>query len=304
MTVVPSASSAYRALRPPRASSVLVRGMAHRALHWGPAEAPPRLLLHGFMDCSDTFQFLVDRCPAEWHLIAVDWRGFGGTAQTGAPYWFPDYFADLDALLDVLSPAQPARLIGHSMGGNIAALYAGLRPERIRSVASLEGFGLPRADPASAPARQRRWLDELRAPPTGSRYASVEALAEKLRRRNPRLPASHAMFIAEVWTVPGPDGGRIARFDPWHRLVNPVLSRREELEATWRSVTAPVLMLLASESEFLGHLGPDGEPAAFHANFRHLTLETLTGLGHMMHHEDPARVARALQDWYAAQPEA
>lgn len=291
----------YRPRRAPRASSVQVRGLDHRLLAWGPADAAPRLLLHGFMDCADTFQFLVDECPADWHCIAFDWRGFGGSAQVGGPYWFHDYLADLDALVDLLSPSRPLRLIGHSMGGNIAAWYAGLRPERVRSVASLEGFGLPRSDHALAPARQRRWLEELRSPPVGSRYASIDDLAGKLQRRNPRLSAAHAAFIAQAWTVPGPDGARVARFDPWHRLVNPVLSRREELEAVWRNVAAPVLMLLASESEYLRHLGPDGEPDAFHANFRHLRLETLNGLGHMMHHEDAARVARALQEWYAAE---
>ena len=299
-----STAPAYAPRRPPRESFVTVRGLRHRLLGWGPVEAPPRVLLHGFMDCADTYQFLVDEWPDDWHCIAPDWRGFGGTDHVAAPYWFADYLADLDVLLDILSPSRAVRLIGHSMGGNIAAMYAGVRPERIRSVASLEGFGLPRSEPAAAPARQRRWLEELRSPPAGSRYASVDDLAEKLQRRNPRLPAAHASFIAAAWTVPGPDGGRVARFDPWHRLVNPVLPRREELEATWRGVTAPVLMLLASGSEFLGHLGPDGEPDAFHACFRRLTVHTMPGLGHMMHHEEPSQVARAVEDWYAAEPDA
>jgi len=294
-------SEIYRARRNPRESFVEVRGLRHRLLAWGPTEAPPRLLLHGFMDCSDTYQSLVDALPDDWHCIAPDWRGFGGSAQTGMPYWFADYLADLDALLDSLSLAEPVRLVGHSMGGNIAALYAGVRPERIRSVASLEGFGLPRTDPADAPIRQRRWLDQLRAPPAGSRYLSVSQLAEKLAHRNPRLPPAYARFVAEAWTIPSPEGGRVARFDPWHRLVTPVLYRREEIEATWRNITAPVLMLLASESEFLGGLGPDAEPGAFHSHLSRLTLQTLPGLGHMMHHEDPLKVAAALQEWYTAE---
>jgi pimeloyl-ACP methyl ester carboxylesterase len=147
-------------------------------------------------------------------------------------------------------------------------------------------------------------LDELRSPPAGSRYLSVSQLAEKLTHRNPRLPPAYARFVADAWTIPSPEGGRVARFDPWHRLVTPVLYRREEIEATWRNITAPVLMLLASESEFLGRLGPDAEPGAFHAHLSRLTLHTLSGLGHMMHHEDPLKVAAALQDWYAAEPTA
>jgi len=286
-------SEIYRARRNPRESFVEVRGLRHRLLVWGPTEAPPRLLLHGFMDCSDTYQSLVDALPDDWHCIAPDWRGFGGSAQTGMPYWFADYLADLDALLDSLSLAEPVRLVGHSMGGNIAALYAGVRPERIRSVASLEGFGLPRTDPADAPIRQRRWLDQLRAPPAGSRYLSVSQLAEKLAHRNPRLPPAYARFVAEAWTIPSPEGGRVARFDPWHRLVTPVLYRREEIEATWRNIGVT--------KRCHGGLGPDAGPGAFHSHLSRLTLQTLPGLGHMMHHEDPLKVAAALQEWYAAE---
>jgi pimeloyl-ACP methyl ester carboxylesterase len=183
-------------------------------------------------------------------------------------------------------------------------MYAGIRPERVRSIASLEGFGLPRTSPAEAPVRQRRWLDELRSPPAGSRYESIAHLGEKLQRRNPRLPSTHAHFIAEAWTIPDPAGGRVARFDPWHRLVTPVLYRREEVEATWRHIAAPVLMLLGGGSEFLGRMAADAEPEAFQAHLTRLTLHTLPGLGHMMHHEDPSGVARSLSDWYTAEPDA
>ncbi|MCB1626025.1 MAG: alpha/beta fold hydrolase, partial [Pseudomonadales bacterium] len=95
-----------------------IRGLRHRLVRWGPESPDPIVLLHGFMDCALTFQFLVDELPADWSLVAPDWRGFGGTDSTGVSYWFPDYLADLEELLDVLTPDVPARVIGHSMGGN------------------------------------------------------------------------------------------------------------------------------------------------------------------------------------------
>jgi len=262
------------------------------------------VLLHGYMDCADTFQFLVDLLPDGLRCVAPDLRGFGGTVAVGGPYWFPDYLADLDALLDALAPGSPVRLVGHSMGGNIVLQYAGARPERVRSVVALEGFGLPRTEPDEAPARMRRWLDELRAPPKGSRYGSVDQLAANLSRRNPRLPAAHAAFVAEAWTRPVPDGGRELRFDPWHRLVNPVLYRREETEAMWRAVQAPVLMVLGGDSELLRRLGPDGEEAVYRANLKEVEVATLPGLGHMLHHEDPRPVADVVRGWLARHPEA
>jgi len=294
----------YPPRRAPRGSRLTLRGLAHRVLEWGPRDAPPTVLLHGYMDCSDTFQFLVDALPDDRRFVALDLRGFGDSAAVGGPYWFPDYLADLEALLDALAPDGPVRLVGHSMGGNIVLQYAGARPERVRSVVALEGFGLPRTAPEEAPGRVRRWLDELRAPPKGSRYDSVEQLAANLMRRNPRLPPAHAAFVAEAWTRPSADGGRELRFDPWHRLVNPVLYRREEIEAMWRAVAAPVLMVLGGGSDLLRRLGPDGEEAAYRAHLARVDVTTLPGLGHMLHHEDPRPVAAAIQGWLARHPDA
>lgn len=294
----------YRGRRAPRESRLRLRGLDHRVLEWGPADAQPVVLLHGYMDCADTFQFLVDLLPEGWRCVAPDLRGFGGTAAIGGPYWFPDYLADLEALLDALGPAAPVRLIGHSMGGNIVLQYAGARPERVRSVVALEGFGLPRTVADEAPSRMRRWLDELREPLKSPRYGSAEQLAANLMRRNPRLPPAHAAFVAEAWTRPAAEGGRELRFDPWHRLVNPVLYRREETEAMWRAVQAPVLMVLGGASELLQRLGADGEEPVFRRHLAQVEVTTLPALGHMLHHEDPRPVAEAIQGWLTRVPAA
>src|SRR5690606_8764498 len=108
----------------------------------------PVVLLHGYMDAGATWQFLVDHLPESWSCVAPDWRGFGGTEWAAGGYWFPDYFADLDALLDVLVPGGRACVIGHSMGANVAMMYAGIRPQRLAWLANLEGFGLPPLSPS------------------------------------------------------------------------------------------------------------------------------------------------------------
>uniref|UniRef100_UPI002362DFF1 alpha/beta fold hydrolase n=3 Tax=Pseudomonadota TaxID=1224 RepID=UPI002362DFF1 len=80
---------------------------------------PPLVLLHGWMDVGASFQFVVDALAGDREVIALDWRGFGLSEASGAGcYWFPDYLADLDALLDAVSPSAPVDLLGHSMGGN------------------------------------------------------------------------------------------------------------------------------------------------------------------------------------------
>ena len=146
-------SDIYVARRPPQSEMHRVRGLRYRVLRWGPPSDSPIVLLHGFYDTADTYQFLVDALPDDWSFAAPDWRGFGHSESTGTSYWFPDYLADLDYLLDVLSPKLPARLVGHSMGGNVAQLYGGTRPARLRWIISLEGFGLPRSRSEQAPER-------------------------------------------------------------------------------------------------------------------------------------------------------
>jgi len=276
---------------PAQEEFLVVRGLRHRVLRWGPRQAEPWILLHGFQDCADTFQFLVDELPRDWQFIAPDWRGFGGSEQTHRPYWFPDYLADLEALLDVWSPNVPARLLGHSMGGNIAGLYAGIRPERVAALVSLEGFGLMRAAPDQAPARYAEWLDAVRNGPRDPRYESAAAVVTALRRRQPRVSTERAEFIARVWTRATETGEVGLAFDPWHRLVNPVLYRREEAEACWRRVIAPVLLLLGTESEYRRRLEMTDDIGAFQRCFRDIEVHDLDALGHMLHHEAPERVA-------------
>jgi pimeloyl-ACP methyl ester carboxylesterase len=255
------------------------------------------VLLHGWLDTSDTFQFVVDAFAHEHPIVAPDWRGFGRSAWQQGPYWFPDYLADLDALLEEVSPGVPATLVGHSMGGNIACLYAGVRPERVARIVNLEGFGLSRTRPEQAAERYRRWLDELRAPPAFSTYETLEQFVAVLMRKNARLTPERAKFIARSWAQRLPDGGYTVSADPAHKLVNPVLYRREEAEAVWRLAVAPTLLVLGGKSAFRAHLGADGSDEYFRSIFTNLTIATLPDSGHMMHHEEPEAVAALIESF-------
>ena len=289
----------YRPRRPARHATLPLRGIVHHVTRWGPQAPAPLVLLHGWLDTSDTFQFVVDAFAGEHAAIGLDWRGFGRSGWVNGPYWFPDYLADLDALLEQISPQAPATLIGHSMGGNIACLYAGVRPERVARVVSLEGFGLPRTRPDEAPQRYRRWLEELRAPPEFAHYETLERFAQVLMRRNPRLTAQRAAYVAASWSVRRPDGRYAVQADPAHKIVNPVLYRREEAEAVWRCITAPVLLVLGSESQARARLGADGSDEHFRSVNPRLSIATLPRCGHMMHHEDPEAVAALIESFLA-----
>jgi len=288
-------TEAYVPRRAPESLDLRLRGLRHHVTRWPGTDPEPVLLLHGWADAGDTFQFLVDAMARRHTFIAPDLRGFGRSEWPADGYWFPDYFADLEALLDELAPAGPVTLVGHSMGGNIATLYAGIRPERVHRVVCIEGFGLARTRPEQAPARYREWLAQLREPPAFARFPSLEAFTHLLVRRNPRLAPERAAFIATAWTERLPDGSVTVRADPAHKRVNAVLYHREEAEAVWREITAPVLYVVAAQSEFLERLGEDGRPENMARIIRRLEPCAIPDAGHMVHHEQPERLAAEIE---------
>lgn len=285
-------------MKPSRSRFLDVRGLPYHLREWGDADAPLLFMLHGWMDMSATFQFLVDALSSDWHVVAPDWRGFGKSGRAGDGYWFPDYLADLDRILSEYSPRQAVRLLGHSMGGNVATMYAGVRPARVAAVVSLDGFGLADRDPSEAPGRLEKWLGELRAPSGFREYESREALADRLRRDNPRLDAARAAFLAAHFGEVGEDGVVRYAADPAHRRVNPVLYRRAEVLACWRRVTAPVMWLVPEEPALRRRLGvSDADYAQARECFRDFRELAVGDTGHNMHHDQAPTVARAVEDF-------
>lgn len=288
-----------------RTDCITVRGLNYHVRHWGEESAPKLFLLHGWMDVSASFQFLADALQGRWHAIAPDWRGYGlsgwSAANPGAGcYWFPDYLADLEALLDHYQPDGAVNLVGHSMGANIACMYAGVRPERVRRVVDLEGFGMTTTRPSQAPRRLARWLDEMREPPGMRTYDSVEAVAARLQRTNPRLPDERAAFLAPHWSRRNDAGCWEILGDPAHKIVNPSLYRVEEAMAIWSAVTAPVLHVEARDSETLRHIAgkePLEEFRRRFSAFRDWREVVIDDAGHMLHHDQPEQVAQCIESF-------
>ena len=149
------------------------------------------------------------------------WRGFGRTAHSGEAYWFPEYLADLHELVKHYSADLPVNLVGHSMGGNVASLYAGVMPERVSKIVNIEGFGLADSDPNNAPNRYRDWLVANEAEVKFTSYTDFHNLAQKIRKRNPALDDVRADFIAREWAAEF-DGAIQLRADPHHKLPTKV----------------------------------------------------------------------------------
>jgi pimeloyl-ACP methyl ester carboxylesterase len=282
---------------------VTVRGVKLHVRRWGDPDAPMLFMLHGWMDVSASFQFVVDALRGEWQVIAPDARGFGLSdwpvaAQGGGHYWFHEYLADLDGLLDHYAPTGQVNLVGHSMGANVVGLYAGVRPERVRSVVDLEGFGLAPAHAGQAPRRLATWLDDLRVAPSLRSYDTLEDVAARLVKTNPRLAPERARFLAQHWSRRSEDSRYVLLADPAHKLRGPLLYRLDEVMAIWANVTAKVLHVEAVASPTLamlaGSIPLDEFKARFRA-FRNWREALIEGAGHMVHHDQPEQVAALIE---------
>ncbi|MDA7416592.1 alpha/beta hydrolase [Xenophilus arseniciresistens] len=308
----------YQPRRLSRSESVPVRTLDYHVRLWGqpsPGRAP-LVLLHGWMDVSASWQFVIDAMAEERFVIAPDWRGFGLTA--GAPgdgrvdnYWLPDYLADLDWLLDHYTGEQPVDLVGHSMGGNVAMHYGGVRPQRVRRLVNLEGFGMPAFRPDEAPGRYARWIDELKRLHKGemslSSYPGPEGVARRLMKTNPRLDEHKAQWLARQWAREGQDAQGQPRWeilgDPAHKIVNAHLFRVDEMLALYAAITAPVLAVEASDDSLGGWWGKRYGLDEYHQRLksvREVRIAQVPEAGHMLHHDQPARVATLIEAFLQA----
>ena len=304
------AGAGYRVRRASRSRFITLRGLKHHVLEWGEPsmatrERPSIVMQHGWMDVAASFQFVVDALAADRHVLAFDWRGFGlsATASQIDTYWLPDYLGDLDAALDALffdrgADAVPIDLLGHSMGGNVVMLYAGLRPERIRRLVNLEGFGMPVTQPEQAPQRALRWLDELKQPAALRDYASLDEVAARLRKTNPRIAPARAAWLAARWSRETAQGRFEILADAVHKRIDPALYQRDEVLACWKRIEAPVLWVEGDQSDLSHWWGHRYTKAEFHERLnvvRTVERQVLATAGHMLHHDQPEALAARLE---------
>lgn len=283
--------------------SIDIRGLRYNVRHWGRAGAPTLFMLHGWMDASASFQFVVDALANDWHVIAPDWRGYGGSEFLNRPYWFPEYYADLDALLNHYSPGAPACLVGHSMGASIASIYAAIRPQRVKALAMLDFLGLKAVESVEAPERIGDWVSAVNANPASHRlrpYRDVDALARRLKSVNHRLSETRAAFLACNTSRSLASGHIELACDPWHKIPSPFPYRVDEVMACWQKIEAPVLMLIADEGFVQERFGQDApELARRLACFSNHSVVKIKDAGHNLQHDQPELVASAIEHFLA-----
>jgi pimeloyl-ACP methyl ester carboxylesterase len=303
----------YQAFRSSHSHRFNARGLAYHFRTWGEPQADeiPWVMLHGWMDVGASFQFVIDQLQSCPFVVAPDWRGFGLTPDPGRDHFsFVDYLCDLDLLLDHLQHQhghQRFNLIGHSMGGNVALLYAGLQSPRVHRLVNLEGFGLPATRSTMATERLRRWMKEVKSLHEGQLnlkpYDSLEGVAQRLIKTNPRLPQDKARWLAKHWAEPDSTGRWSILGSAAHKVVSPQLYQVEEVHSVLKGIEAPTLCVHSKERALFKQWGAmytfDDylQRMSVIPGVVHLEIEEAS---HMLHHDQPQVLANALSSFFTS----
>jgi pimeloyl-ACP methyl ester carboxylesterase len=289
----------------PRSFRLTLRHLDTHVLEWLPPGASAVqdtvLLFHGFADAAGSFD-LVAPALAErgYRVIAPDFRGFGQTAWTppGSYYHFPEYVADAQALARALDLQSPI-VVGHSMGGSVATLFAGAKALPLRALALLEGLGPPSTDLAYTPDRFHKWLDDLVAPRALEQKPmdSAAGVLARLVLQHPLVPREVLATRVPILAREVGEGRFVWRFDPLHRSSSPTPFLAEMYRAFLGRVDVPTLILGGGTE---GYHPPD--EAERIASLPRATHIEIAGAGHMMHWTKPREVASALLGFFDSLP--
>jgi pimeloyl-ACP methyl ester carboxylesterase len=284
------------ARRPDRSWAVDSDGVHLRAYQWGGDDDPPLLLAHGGFDFAGTFDvFAPLLAEAGWRVVGWDQRGHGDSDRAALYSWDADLRDGLRVLESVTR--DPVPVVGHSKGGGLMMALADLRPDRVSAVVNLDGLPSKRTMP-DVPDRERSrlmaadlagWLDHRRRAHDLSRKpGTLDELAARRGRMNPRLPLPWLRYLVTVGARRDPDGWRW-KIDPSLRFGGFGPNRPEWGLYRLPGLGVPFLGVLGLELEEMGWgtRPEDIEPwlppgARFHP---------LEGVGHFVHIERPREMA-------------
>lgn len=268
-------------------------------IDWGNPQAPTMVLVHGIHDHCRTWDDLVAQFADRYHVIAPDLRGHGDSAWVqGSAYHYLDYLYDLHQLV-LQAEVAPVVLVGHSMGGAIAALFAGVYPDLVERLIVIEGIGLWRAAQPPQPVQDsvREWIDATRqlAGRAPRKYPLLEDALHRMQQANPQLSEEQARHLTVHGSNRNEDGTFSWKYDNYTYNFSPAGFSTEETTALWQQVTAPVLIMNA-DGGMEHRIGHD-ETAGY---FQHATCVDISDAGHWTYHDQLMEVTAQIQDFLRA----
>lgn len=283
-----------------------LNGLKHQLYLWGSPKKPKLFLIHGWLDTGASFDFLCRHLEKHFYCIAPDLRGYGRSEHASNPmgYFFYEYVADLHAFFEKLSPHEKVRILGHSFGGAIASFYAGAFPERVSHFINVEGFAFRDNPPERGPEKLRHWIEELHTKKF-TVFPSLKEFTEYLASANPRIPIERVRFWARHLTK-RIRGGITLAADPKHKLSDPYAFPKTSYYAFWKKIEAKCLLVTADSSHMNDWVKSENLSlqiqewfAQFPQGSPHVEIPSC---GHMVHHERPEELARAVINFEKSPP--
>ena len=266
---------------------------------WGNPTKPPLVLLHGGRDHCRNWDWAAAALRDDWHVIAPDLRGHGDSQwSTDGSYALAGYIYDLTQLIHQQRLA-PARIIAHSLGGQIALRYAGIYPDTVARLVAIEGLGpspaqLKRGATKTIVERIDEWIDEQRslAARLPRRYASIEDAFRRMQEENPHLTAEQARHLTVHGANQNEDGTYSWKFDNYVRAWPPYDMQGRDIQDLWTRISCPTLLLYGKESKS-GNPADDGRAAPF----SHASIAGIDGAGHWLHHDRLDEFLRVVREF-------
>ncbi|MGD8832933.1 MAG: alpha/beta hydrolase [Pseudomonadales bacterium] len=284
--------------RKPTSHSYFSQRLRLHYLDWGNEDAPNMLLVHGSHDHCHTWDWFAEQFADDYHIVAPDLRGHGDSEWVrGSSYHPVDYVYDLAQLVRQRELA-PAVVVGHSMGGTLAALYAGLYPADVDRLVLLEGVGLwpGMFEATSAADRIRGWVDNTRALAGrhAKRYPTLEDAYARMRSANAHLSEEQARHLTIHGSNQNEDGTFSWKYDNYTHAFPAYRIPSDDTIAIWREIDSPTLIINAREG-FPHRTGQNGTLE----HFRHGRLEDIADAGHWVHHDQLEEVVLATRRFLA-----
>lgn len=250
-------------------------------------EGEPVLMLHGWMDNAASFWPLFPHLPG-YRLIALEHAGHGHSEHRPAGHWYHlmDYVADGLAAADALG-LERFHLVGHSLGGAVAALMSVAAPERISSLTLIDGLGPLAGSQHDIAQRMKRSWHQLRGidPNRLRRYQSVnEALEARLLKSEIDRDAARALVQrglradGEYW---------VWRSDPRLNITTPYRFDEEQIQCLLAAIESDCLVVIPDPPS---PILPFVEFERRLAGIKKAQLFQLPG-GHHLHMNHPQKLA-------------